>query len=559
MHVRRPAATRFEPARNAGARRPPRPPCAAPRDGFDGGGDVDVGLLWQRAGGGEVTVPGFAPAEEVLKAEPALPPPPVEPPPAPPAHSAIKDRAAFDRLHAASTSQPAAFWTNLAGGLAWRNAPASGAGAARVTPAGFAPPFFAGGRLSLTTNALTRHVDAGQGAARALAFAGGGLCFADADAVAWRLAGWLRGAGVQRGDVVAVCLASGPDLGLAVLAAAGAGAAVLCLDPGSSPADLAASIMSSGARVAITSSDVKAAKLHEALALAADDAMTPHSLDTVLVHEVPSCPVADTPWTCARDVWAGAALAAASSLPPNARPAVEPGAPLLLLPAPGAPGALIMHPVAAAVGGASTARLALDAGSDAVVAWAGASPTHPAALITCLLGSLVNGGSCALLPAGPADAWWAAARATGVTHAVADAAAAAALAAAAPAPLRGALVVDAGPAAAAAAALATALGPAVPLVTAWQPAGAGTPVLAGAPHAACPAPGGMLPWLGCAKPDSPASPAWGGAWPALAGGVAGGPRAEAWWADACASAGAGSFAPKGAALTVDGDGVFWWA
>lgn len=562
----------------AAAADPPPPPS---------GTDVDVGLLWKRGGGAEATLEGLTKEEAVVPAPvvnpadpstwPTMPKAALQPAAAAAgsAHSALKDRKTFNRLHASSVAQGELFFHNLSGGFEWRNKPATGRARAVATKNGYLPTgaFFAGGRLNVAVNCVSRHLDA-KGAATAIAWPGGGLPFADADAAAFAQAAWLRRAGVARGDAVAIYLPAGPDLVTALLAAAAIGAAACVLDPAAPTPHAAAALAASGARVAITASGgvlaaggaaaaVKA-RFDEVAAAAAD--AHSHALDSVLCHEAGGVAVADTPWTCSRDVWAAAALPAAGTLAQAQRPASDADTDLVLISVPGHPAFLTAHAASAVVGGAVTARLMLDAQSDAVVAFAG-PVGHPASIITCTLGALANGSAVASLPPpsvdGGGEAWWQAAAAARVTHVVATPDAAAALATGGPPPatLQTIVIVTDGPTSSSTAeTLAAAVGESVAVLSAWQPAGAGTPVLAAAPHAlGLGSPAAMVPWLGCGPPGQGG---WKAAWPALATRVVDGgdgTAARAWWQAACANGDA--YAPDEAGLTAcDGDEGAWrWA
>ena len=130
-----------------------------------------------------------------------------------------------------------------------------------------------------------------------------------------------------------------------------------------------------------------------------------------------------------------------------------------------------------------------------------------------------------------------------------------------------------------------------PVIAAWMPAGAGCPLLAGAPFAAeASRPGGMLPWLGCAPYLLPAGgggagegdknknkskkkqttssvgrPALAAAWPSMAR-TALGPGAAGWLADSVFCGPEGEFSPPAALFEAavvgegEGEGTEWyWA
>lgn len=303
-------------------------------------------------------------------------PPPIPPPQLPPQvaaaaaasakkknqpqHSALRDRAQFDRLHASSVATPSAFWSNFASGYEWRNSPATSHSKQRLDDDDKSnsqpppPPWFVGGRLNVALNCLDRHVAAGRGAEPAFVWPSSSsssssgersLSYEDAASRVAELASWLsRSAGVGAGDAVAIMLPpgalessssssssssskeknSGPLLALAFLAVARVGGAALLLDPSAPAGDNGAALAASGARVAVVASGGRVSlggplvPIKERFDAAAADACfegnpssSPSStvvVETVLCFECEGVPVAETPWKCSRDVWASAAL-----------------------------------------------------------------------------------------------------------------------------------------------------------------------------------------------------------------------------------------------------------
>lgn len=389
--------------------------------------------------------------------------------PPPPQHSALRDRAQFDRLHASSVATPSAFFGNLASGFEWRNAPASSHSKQALSPSpspsstSFSPPppWFVGGRLNVALNCLDRHVDAGRGGQPAFvwpsegggerdgwsssssndkrASAVGALSYEDAASRVAELAAWLsRSSGVGAGDSVAIMLPPGavraangrggggsPLLPLAFLAVARVGGAALLLDPSAPAEENGAALASSGARVAIAVSGGKLSlggapvPIKERLDAAADACFEAHghALETVLCFECEGFPVAETPCKCSRDVWSAAAALSNDASSPSGNTSnvaawPDANAPLLLSIAPGTGGStLIAYPGAGLlVCSGAASRLALDASSEARVAVACSSPWSEAAVVFGVLGTLANGGMVvALLPPGGASsagAWW---------------------------------------------------------------------------------------------------------------------------------------------------------
>ena len=629
---RSPASRRAAPHRS----RPTALPGSDP-SGVDGGGDLDVGL-WKSGGGGGSSAPSPAAPPPPAPAAP-LPQELVNagvtaihtnlPIPGATragggggggggglgittsttaasayAHSAMVEGGAgfWYRATNNAATAPRMFWDRLGDGFAWRNKPtrASGDGSkpafmsspprikAVATTKGFgaadaappalaptsAPAWFPGGTTSLAWNAVDRHVEAGQGDRVALIGAEDSLTFDAAARAASTLAGWMRGAGgVGAGGTVAVLLPACPTAGVAALAVSRAGCGVLTLDPAAPAASLAASLSAAAPRVIITSSPAKAS-VDAAIAAAA--ASTFWAPDTVLVYEVGDVPIAATPWSCGRDVWAHAALpmdGAGGDAPPTTTPApawVDAGSAGVLLPSASTPSTVFVHPAAGyCVGAGATARLAWDVRVGDVVAVA-AAPGSPTAALA-FWGALLNCGAVASLPplllddpspgavAASASAWLRAAASAGATHIIAGSAAAAhALACADPAAvtaavaggLRLASLAGPDPDPRAVGALAGALPPTLPLTAAWLPDGAGTPPLAGIPGPAAPTtPASLRPFLRSAGD-------WTTAWPAVAGRTV--PAGA--WRDALLDVD-GTFAHQGAAWAAveGGDGEVWWA
>ena len=516
------------------------PPPPNSNSGGGSGREFDVGRLWKEGGGVELTPEEAAVLREAAAKfsnspgaagvlPPALlatPPPFLQPsasslPPPLPQHSALRDRAQFDRLHASSVSTPSAFFGNLASGFEWRNSPASSHSkqslSSSTTGSTPPPPWFVGGRLNVAINCLDRHVAAGRGAQPAFVWPSGEedndtrsvetLSYEKAASRVAELASWLsRSAGVGAGDSVAIMLppggvrlaqsgsrsssstsssSSSPLLPLAFLAVARVGGAALLLDPSAPAEENGAALASSGARVAITVSGGRLTlggalvPVKERLDAAADACFEAHgrALETALCFEAEGVAVAETPWKCSRDVWSGAALgsentsSSSASSSSNVTAWPDANAPLLLSIAPGTKGStLIAYPGAGLLVCAGAAsRLSLDASSEARVAVACSDSWSEASVVFGILGTLANGGAAVVLPPprdgnSSAGEWWALADRTKATHVVADAASAAWLARSAsasggaPPSVEVAMVVDAEPARPAVEALASSIG-----------------------------------------------------------------------------------------------------
>jgi acyl-CoA synthetase (AMP-forming)/AMP-acid ligase II len=96
-------------------------------------------------------------------------------------------------------------------------------------------------------------------AKNAIVFYGREVTFAELDQSVGRLAGWLRGRGIQPGDRVAILLENCPQFAIAYYAALRASAVVVCLNPMHKAAELAHEFEDSGARALVTSGEGYAA------------------------------------------------------------------------------------------------------------------------------------------------------------------------------------------------------------------------------------------------------------------------------------------------------------
>ncbi|WP_009917091.1 amino acid adenylation domain-containing protein, partial [Burkholderia humptydooensis] len=95
-------------------------------------------------------------------------------------------------------------------------------------------------------------------ARRALSFAGRHIAYGELDRDSDALARHLAASGVQRGDLVLLCVAPSPALITAILAILKAGAAYVPVDPSAPPQRVAIIREDSGARFAVTTSDCEA-------------------------------------------------------------------------------------------------------------------------------------------------------------------------------------------------------------------------------------------------------------------------------------------------------------
>jgi propionyl-CoA synthetase len=164
--------------------------------------------------------------------------------------------AAYAASYRRSIEDPPGFWGEAMTAIDWRQTPTLILDDSR-------PPFyrwFADGLLNTCENALDRHVAAGRGDRTALVYdspvthAGRSITYAELlDDVA-RLAGALRGLGVDKGDRVIVYMPMIPEAVVAMLACARLGAVHSVVFGGFAPAELAIRIDDALPRVILTAS-----------------------------------------------------------------------------------------------------------------------------------------------------------------------------------------------------------------------------------------------------------------------------------------------------------------
>ena len=163
---------------------------------------------------------------------------------------------AYARTYARSLDDPQGFWLEAAADIDWVTPPRDVLDESR-------PPFyrwFPGATLNTCFNALDRHVAAGRGDQVAVHYDSPvtgtkrSITYAELLADVRRLAGALRGAGVEKGDRVVIYLPMVPEAVAAMLACARIGAVHSVVFGGFAPAELAARIDDAQPKVVLTAS-----------------------------------------------------------------------------------------------------------------------------------------------------------------------------------------------------------------------------------------------------------------------------------------------------------------
>ncbi|MEP6630655.1 MAG: acetate--CoA ligase [Lapillicoccus sp.] len=163
---------------------------------------------------------------------------------------------AYARTYARSLDDPQGFWLEAAAAIDWVTPPTEVLDESR-------PPFyrwFPGATLNTCFNALDRHVATGRGEQVAVHYDSPvtgtrrSITYAQLLADVRRLAGALRGAGVEKGDRVVIYLPMVPEAVVAMLACARIGAVHSVVFGGFAPAELAARIDDAQPKVVLTAS-----------------------------------------------------------------------------------------------------------------------------------------------------------------------------------------------------------------------------------------------------------------------------------------------------------------
>ncbi len=234
------------------------------------------------------------------------------PPPTAFASSAwVGSEAEYDRLYRWSVDDPQGFWAEQAKSLDWFTPPK-----AVLEGEGADAQWFRGGRLNLSYNCVDRHAEGTRRDKTALIWEGEPgevrrLSFAELHEEVQRFANVLKGAGVCKGDRVAVYMGMTPELAIAVLACARIGAVHSVVFGGFAAHAIADRVNDSDCRVVVTQ-DVsyrRGTTIH--LKKIVDEALERcPGVRSVLVFQ--RTPEVTTAMQAGRDVWWHDAVAAAA-------------------------------------------------------------------------------------------------------------------------------------------------------------------------------------------------------------------------------------------------------
>ena len=236
----------------------------------------------------------------------------------------VSSPAAYDELYRQSVSDPDTFWANAARDLDWIQ-PWQTVFEGSVS----APRWFSGGVLNLAANCVDRHAASHRSDKAALIWEGEPgeirkLTYAQLHEQVSRFANVLRGAGVRKGDRVAIYMGMTPELAVALLACARIGAIHSVIFGGFAAHAIADRVNDSDCQVVLTQ-DVSYRRGAEIkLKQIVDEALERCSgVRKVIVFQRDATKT--VPMTSPRDVWWHEALAAASSdCPPEPMAAEDP-------------------------------------------------------------------------------------------------------------------------------------------------------------------------------------------------------------------------------------------
>ncbi|KAI8474948.1 MAG: acetyl-CoA synthetase [Monoraphidium minutum] len=220
-------------------------------------------------------------------------------------------------MHARSLRDPAGFWADEAEDYHWHKKwePDHHAFNFDLRRGRVSSTWFRGGRTNISYNCLDRWVIAGAGGRPAFISEGNDLgherrmTYHQALVEVCRVANWLKGQGVTKGDAVLIYMPMVCELPIAMLACARIGAVHSVVFAGFSAESMAQRIQDCGARVVITASGVMRATKRVDLKALVDDALRLaerggyRAVRRVLVFEKSALPREQTPWTPHRDSW----------------------------------------------------------------------------------------------------------------------------------------------------------------------------------------------------------------------------------------------------------------
>eukprot|EP00775_Hariotina_reticulata_P007053 gene7053-7267_t len=229
----------------------------------------------------------------------------------------VRDRTEYERLYKWSIEDPQDFWAHMAHDYYWAKKwePNHHHYNFDMNKGPISVTWFKGGKTNLCYNCLDRWVAAGRG--NQVAFLWEGNDYGHERAMTYqqvldetcRLANWLRGQGVRKGDCVTIYLPMICELPIAMLACARIGAVHSVVFAGFSADALAQRVQDGKSRVVITASAVNRGPKRVDLKAIVDEAAIKaaangyRDLQKVLVFEKSALPREMTPWTPGRDVW----------------------------------------------------------------------------------------------------------------------------------------------------------------------------------------------------------------------------------------------------------------
>ncbi|KAL6750699.1 acetyl CoA synthetase [Haematococcus lacustris] len=228
----------------------------------------------------------------------------------------VASREEWDALYQASIDNPTAFWAKMASNYYWQTKWVDNHTSYNfnLQKGPVFAEFFRGGRTNISFNCLDRWVMAGRGNQPCFLFEGNDIGHAYVmtyqnvlDEVC-RVANWLRGQGVVKGEAVTIYMPMVCELPIAMLACARIGAVHSVVFGGFSSDSLAQRILDCQGKVVITASGImrgaKALPLKQIVDQAcATAAKNGFKVQRVLCLEDSSVPREACPWQPGRDVW----------------------------------------------------------------------------------------------------------------------------------------------------------------------------------------------------------------------------------------------------------------
>ena len=167
------------------------------------------------------------------------------------------DAAKYQQMYAQSIEDPDAFWGDMAQNLNW-DKPFTQVKQTRFSADDTEIKWFADGELNVAANCLDRHLDT-RGDQLAIIWepdnpnkAGKQLTYKQLHAEVCRFANGLKKLGVNKGDVVTICLPMIPEAAIAVLACARIGAIHSVIFAGFSPQAIAGRVDNAKSKVILT-------------------------------------------------------------------------------------------------------------------------------------------------------------------------------------------------------------------------------------------------------------------------------------------------------------------